>query len=276
MKATLATATELKIALDQARGYVIDMDGVLYRGDAGLPHVCDFLEALDRHGVPFVLATNNSTRSSEQYVQKLASMGVSVEASRILTSGQATAARMKEEYPRGTTVYVVGMNALREAIFGDGYFVPAGKDAQVVASGADFELTYENLRIATLAIRHGAGFIATNGDTTFPTEEGLIPGAGAILAALEAATSVSPEVIGKPSTGMLIQGASLLGTEPAATVMLGDRLDTDILAGRRAGFMTLMVLTGVSTLEDLATSELQPDVLVPDLGPLVEYYRERA
>jgi 4-nitrophenyl phosphatase len=272
----LATATELKTALDQVRGYVIDMDGVLYRGDAVLPHVCDFLEALDRHDVPFVLATNNSTRSSEQYVEKLAHMGVAVAASRILTSGQATAARMKEEYPGGSTVYVVGMDALREAIFADGYFVPAGKDAQVVASGADFELTYENLMIATLAIRRGAGFIATNGDTTFPTEEGLIPGAGAILAALEAATNVSPEVIGKPSTGMLIQGAALLGTEPGATVMLGDRLDTDILAGRRAGFTTLMVLTGVSTLEELATSELQPDVLLPDLGPLVEYYRDRA
>jgi 4-nitrophenyl phosphatase len=276
LKATLATATELKTALDQVRGYVIDMDGVLYRGDAVLPHVCDFLEALDRHDVPFVLATNNSTRSSEQYVEKLAHMGVAVAASRILTSGQATAARMKEEYPRGSTVYVVGMDALREAIFADGYFVPAGKDAQVVASGADFEVTYENLMIATLAIRRGAGFIATNGDTTFPTEEGLIPGAGAILAALEAATNVSPEVIGKPSTGMLIQGAALLGTEPGATVMLGDRLDTDILAGRRAGFTTLMVLTGVSTLEELATSELQPDVLLPDLGPLVEYYRDRA
>jgi 4-nitrophenyl phosphatase len=276
LKAMLATATELKTALDQVRGYVIDMDGVLYRGDAVLPHVCDFLEALDRYDVPFVLATNNSTRSSEQYVEKLAHMGVAVAASRILTSGQATAARMKEEYPRGSTVYVVGMDALREAIFADGYFVPAGKDAQVVASGADFELTYENLMIATLAIRRGAGFIATNGDTTFPTEEGLIPGAGAILAALEAATNVSPEVIGKPSTGMLIQGAALLGTEPGATVMLGDRLDTDILAGRRAGFTTLMVLTGVSTLEELATSELQPDVLLPDLGPLVEYYRDRA
>jgi 4-nitrophenyl phosphatase len=276
LNATLSTTTDLKNALDRAHGYVIDMDGVLYRGDAVLPHVGDFLESLDRATVPFVLATNNSTRSAEQYVQKLASMGINVAASRILTSGQATAARMKEEFPRGTTVNVLGMDALREAIFSDGYFVPAGRDAEVVASGADFELTYQDLKIATLAIRSGAAFIATNGDTTFPSEEGLIPGAGAILAALEAATSVKPEVIGKPSTGMLVQGAALLGSDPARTIMLGDRLDTDILAGQLAGFMTVLVLTGVSTLEELATSAIQPDILVPDLGPLVEYYRSRA
>jgi 4-nitrophenyl phosphatase len=273
---TVATASDLRTALESARGYEIDMDGVLYRGDAGLPHVNDFLQSLDRCGIPYVLATNNSTRSPEQYVEKLAKMGVAVEADRILTSGQATAARMKSKYPRGTSVYVLGMRALEDAVFGDDYFIPATTNAEVVASGADFEVTYDKLRIATLAIRRGAGFIATNPDTTFPSEEGLIPGAGSILAALVAATSVEPEVIGKPSTGMLVQGATLLGTQPAETVMLGDRLDTDILAGKRAGFITLMVLTGVSTLEDLKTSDVQPDVVVPDLAPLVEYYRSRA
>ena len=273
---TVATASDLRTALDSARGYEIDMDGVLYRGDSGLPHVNDFLQSLDRCGIPYVLATNNATRSPQQYVEKLAKMGVAVKADRILTSGQATAARMKVKYPRGTSVYVLGMKALEEAVFGDGYFIPATTNAEVVASGADFEVTYDKLRIATLAIRRGAGFIATNPDTTFPTEEGLIPGAGSILAALVAATSVEPEVIGKPSTGMLVQGATLLGTQPAETVMLGDRLDTDILAGKRAGFITLLVLTGVSTLEELKTSEVQPDVVVPDLAPLVDYYRTRA
>jgi 4-nitrophenyl phosphatase len=273
---TVATMSDLQTALDSARGYEIDMDGVLYRGDSGLPHVNDFLQALDRAGIPYVLATNNSTRSPEQYVEKLAKMGVAVAAERILTSGLATATRMKAKYPRGTSVYVLGMEAFEDAVFSDGYFVPATTEAEVVASGADFEVTYDKLRIATLAIRRGAGFIATNPDTTFPSEEGLIPGAGSILAALVAATSVEPEVIGKPSTGMLVQGASVLGTTPAETVMLGDRLDTDILAGKRAGFITLMVLTGVSTLEELKTSEVQPDLVVPDLAPLVEYYRARA
>lgn len=249
------------------------MDGVLYRGDTVLPHVNNFLEVLDSRNVPYVLATNNSTRLPEQYVEKLAAMGISVRSDRIQTSGQATAAYAKDHYPAGTSVYVLGMKALETAVYGDGYFVPAGKDAQVVVCGADFEVTYEKLRIATLAIRRGAAFIATNGDTTFPTEEGLIPGAGAILAALVAATSVEPEVVGKPSTGMLLQGVKLLDSEPSHTVMLGDRLETDILAGKRAGFITVMVLTGVSTMEDLKESEVQPDVLLPNLAPLVDYYR---
>ncbi len=276
MKATLATLAELSAVLERVCAFVIDMDGVLYRGDTVLPHVNDFLGVLNTHNVPYVLATNNSTRLPEQYVEKLASMGLVVTADRIQTSGQATAAWVKERYPRGTTVYVLGMNALETAVYGDGYFVRAGKDAQVVVSGADFEMTYEKLRTAALAIRRGAAFVATNGDTTFPTEEGLIPGAGAILAALVAATSVTPEIIGKPSTGMLLQGAALLGSEPAHTVMLGDRLDTDILAGQRAGFITMMVLTGVSTIDEVAASDLQPNVLLQDLAPLVEYYRSES
>lgn len=273
MTATLATESELSAVLERAQGFVIDMDGVLYRGDTVLPHVKEFLGALNEGAVPYVLATNNSTRLPEQYVEKLAAMGLAVTSDRIQTSGQATAAWLKERYPRGTTVYVLGMTALEAAVYGDGYFARAERDVQVVVSGADFELTYNKLRIAALAIRRGAAFVATNGDTTFPTEEGLIPGAGAILAALVAATSVTPEIIGKPSTGMLLQGASLLGTEPAHTVMLGDRLDTDILAGHRANFITIMVLTGVSTMADVAGSDLQPDVLLPDLAPLVEHYR---
>ncbi len=276
MKATLATPTELAAVLERARAFAIDMDGVLYRGDTVLPHVNEFLDALESCGVPYVLATNNSTRLPEQYVEKLAAMGLDVPAARIQTSGQATAAWLKEKYSRGTTVYVLGMEALETAIFGDDYFVRAGKDAQVVVCGADFAVTYEKLRIATIAIRRGAAFVATNADTTFPTEEGLIPGAGAILAAIVAATSVDPEVVGKPSTGMLLQGAALLGSNPGNTVMLGDRLDTDILAGERAGFITIMVLTGVSTMDEVAGSDIQPEILLTDLSPLVEYYRSRS
>lgn len=276
MKASLATQAQLASTLERAHAFVVDMDGVLYRGDTVLPHVKDFLAALDTSKIPYVLATNNSTRLPEQYVEKLQAMEITVASDRIQTSGQATTAYVKDHYPAGTSVYVLGMKALETAVYGDGYFAPAGKDAQVVVCGADFAVTYEKLRIATLAIRHGAAFIATNGDTTFPTEEGLIPGAGSILAALVAATDVEPDVVGKPSTGMLVQGAKLLGSEPSNTVMLGDRLDTDILAGRRAGFITIMVLTGVSTMEDVTQSEVHPDVLLPDLAPLVDYYRARS
>jgi len=139
----------------------------------------------------------------------------------------------------------------------------------VVVSGADFALTYEKLKIATLAIRRGAAYVATNPDRTFPSEEGLIPGAGAIIAAIQAATDVQPIVIGKPEPAMLLQAARMIGCSPDAMLMVGDRLDTDVLAGKRCGMRTALVLTGVTTAEEVAASQLIPDLILPDLGFLL-------
>lgn len=272
MSTTMSTSEEIASRLGRIRGYVIDMDGVLYRGDTALPHVPEFLGQLERRGIPFVLATNNSMRTPEQYVEKLGGMGISVPAESIFTSGFATRDWLKERYPRGTSVYVIGMVALEDAIYGDGYFQRASLDAEVVVSGADFTLTYDKLRVATLAIRNGAAYVATNADKTLPTEEGLIPGSGAIVASLIASSGVRPDVVGKPSTGMLFQCAAKIGTKPGETVMLGDRLDTDILAGERAGFVTVLVLTGVTEAAELVDAPIVPDVVMPDLAPLVSYY----
>jgi 4-nitrophenyl phosphatase len=248
------------------------MDGVLYRGDAPLPHVSEFLSTLDRCGIPYVLATNNSMSTPQQYVAKLAKMGISVREDLIFTSGLATRAWLQARHPRGTKVFVIGMPALEAAIFDDGYFVPGGQDAQVVVNGLDLTVNYDKLKTATLAIRRGAVYVATNADNTLPTEEGLVPGSGSIVAALIAASGVAPEVIGKPSTGIVEASAAKIGTSAQETVMLGDRLDTDILAGERAGFITALVLTGVTHADELATSTVSPDVVLPDLSPLIELY----
>ncbi|MEX2314472.1 MAG: HAD hydrolase-like protein, partial [Thermomicrobiales bacterium] len=168
----------------------------------------------------------------------------------------------------GTTIFVVGMTALEEALFGDGYFSPACEDAQIVVSGANFELRYEHLRTACLAIRAGAAYVATNADKTFPTEVGLIPGSGAIVAALAAATDTDPLVIGKPSPEMIGSCLAIIGVEARRTLMIGDRLDTDILAGQRAGTPTLLVLTGVSTVQEVADTGIVPDVIIETLDPL--------
>lgn len=271
----ITTGADLATVLDRVRGYVIDMDGVLYRGDAAVPYAREFVDLLDARGVPYIMATNNSTRTPAQYVEKLAQMGISTTKERIFTSGMATRAWLDERYPPGTRVYVIGMDALRTAIFAGDRFQPAAVDADVVVCGADWDLTFDKLRIGTLAIRRGATFVATNPDTTFPSEEGLIPGAGAILAALVAASGVEPIVIGKPQTGMLLEGAEFLGLAPSETAMLGDRIDTDIVAGRDAGFITLLVLTGVTRSDDLERIDIHPDVVVEDLEPLVAYYQDR-
>lgn len=258
--------------LARTRGYILDMDGVLYRGDTIVPGVKEFLAELEASGIKYTMATNNSTNSQLDYVLKLERMGVSVTEEHIFTSAVATAAYLRSTYPEGTKVYVVGMKSLRLAIFGDGYFFPAEMNADVVVSGADFELQYNSLRTACLAIRAGADYVATNADTTFPTEVGLIPGSGAIVAALVAATSVEPTIVGKPSPVMIESCLTAMGISAEHAVMLGDRLDTDILAGQRANTRTLMVLTGVHTPADVRQMGIEPDLILDNLEPLTRFH----
>jgi 4-nitrophenyl phosphatase len=254
------------------RGYILDMDGVLYRGNTLIPEVKAFLCALDSAGIPYTMATNNSTNSQLDYVMKLERLGVSVPEESIFTSAVATATYLRSTYPDGTRVYVVGMKALRHAIFEDGYFFPAEANADVVVSGADFELVYGSLRTACLAIRAGADYVATNADTTFPSEAGLIPGSGAIVAALVAATDVEPTIVGKPSPVMVESCLTAMGIEASQAVMLGDRLDTDILAGQRANTRTVMVLTGVHTPADVRRTGIEPDLVIDTLEPLTRFH----
>jgi len=270
---TSTVRDRVRALLERVRGIAFDMDGVLYRGEQPLPAAAELVAELEKRGIGFVMVTNNATKTPEEYAAKLARMGMTVPAERIVTSAIATRDWMRQRYEPGTTVYVLGMAALQQAIYDGGYFVPAGRDAQVVVNGADFTLTYEKLKIATLAIRAGADWIATNADRTFPSEEGLIPGSGAIVAALQAATDRAPIVIGKPEPAMVLRAADLLGVPPDQLLVVGDRLDTDILAGQRAGSLTALVLTGVSTLTDVRASAVQPDIVLDDLHVLLEAVR---
>ncbi|MCS7257083.1 MAG: HAD-IIA family hydrolase [Thermomicrobium sp.] len=270
---TSTVRDRVRALLERVRGIAFDMDGVLYRGEQPLPAAAELVAELEKRGIGFVMVTNNATKTPEEYAAKLARMGMTVPAERIVTSAIAMRDWMRQRYEPGTTVYVLGMAALQQAIYDGGYFVPAGRDAQVVVNGADFTLTYEKLKIATLAIRAGADWIATNADRTFPSEEGLIPGSGAIVAALQAATDRAPIVIGKPEPAMVLRAADLLGVPPDQLLVVGDRLDTDILAGQRAGSLTALVLTGVSTLTDVRASAVQPDIVLDDLHVLLEAVR---
>ncbi len=261
----VAGAPEWIAAVD---AFIIDMDGVLYRGAQAIPEAQPFLATLDRLGIPFMMATNNATQTPDDYVTKLDGMGIPIRPDQVFTSALATGDYLRANYDRGTSVYVVGMAALREAVYGDGYFVEAGADAELVVSGADFELVYETLRVACLAIRGGADYVATNADTTFPTPEGLVPGAGSLVAALVASGGKDPVVVGKPSPVMVERSLAQLGTTAERTVMLGDRLDTDILAGERAGCRTVLVTTGISSVEDIAATGIEPHWTIETLDLL--------
>jgi len=259
--------------LRNARGWIFDMDGVLYRGNERLPGVQELLDALALRERQVMMATNNSMSTPQAYERKLAAMGIDIPASAVITSALATRDYLVRTLPEGSGIYVIGMPALREQLFDETSFHPVQYSEEhpaAVVLGLDLQFTYDKLNAAHQALQRGARFIATNSDSTLPTETGLVPGAGSIVAALATASGQLPFVIGKPETPMLEMAMARMGTRPDETVMLGDRLDTDVLAGQRAGMPTVLVLSGVSTREDLANVAVLPDVVVSDLPSLVE------
>ncbi len=251
------------------RAVLFDMDGVLYRGDQPLGGVNEMLAFLTAHNIEYACITNNATRTPAQFAAKVQAMDLHIPADRIITSSVATNVYLRSIAPEGTPVYAVGMDGLHEPLFGDGYFVLNEKTPKYVVVGADFELTYQKLRTACLAIRAGATFLGTNPDTTFPAEDGIVPGAGAILAALVAATGQQPQIIGKPAPAMFEAAMKLLFAEPATTLVVGDRYDTDIVGAAQAGLRTAMVLTGVSTAAEAAQGPISPELIVADLPELL-------
>jgi 4-nitrophenyl phosphatase len=264
--------TAQKAALQTIRHLIVDMDGVLYRGNEAIPGTAAFLDFLRARGIGFVLATNNSTRTQEQYVDKLAGMGVQVHADEILTSALATASYLASIAPAGARLFVVGQDGLWSALREAGFDL-VEDEPQYVVAGMDVTACYDRLAEATLHIRAGAQFVGTNPDKTFPAERGIVPGAGSLLAFLEAATGVTPTIIGKPQPAMMEQAIALLDAEPSRTAVLGDRLETDILAGKRAGLGTLLVLSGITDRAMLKTANIQPDLVFEDVAHLHEVWQ---
>lgn len=255
--------------LSEIRGLIMDMDGVLYRGNEPTPGLLDFFRLLDGRGIKYLCLTNNSTTLPSGYVKKLAGMGVHVPEESILTSGLVAKAYMTERYPAGTRIYGVCMDPLRELLLDGTGYVWDDETPQVVVSSGDFAVVYDKLRRACLAIRAGADWIATNTDKTLPTEQGLVPGAGALVAALVTATDREPVALGKPALPMMEYALARLGLTAAETAMIGDRLDTDILGGINATMPTIMVLTGVSTREEVDRGSIKPDYIFEDLPALM-------
>ncbi|NJP05814.1 MAG: HAD-IIA family hydrolase [Chloroflexaceae bacterium] len=260
--------------LASIRTLLIDIDGVLYRGKTVLPGAEQLIAFCQKHGIAFACITNNGSLTPQQYEQKLAAIGLHIPVKVIFTSALVTGYYLRSTYPRGTSVYAIGMRGLHEAIFHDDALVAGERQAQVVVLGPDFEVTYEKLKIGCLAIRNGADFIVTNPDRTLPTEEGLIPDAGALAAALEAATDITPLVIGKPQPAMFRLAMEHLQGQPASTLVIGDRLETDIAGARNAGVQSLLVLTGVSQRSELASSPYQPDAVFDDLPAVLHAWHK--
>lgn len=254
---------------------IIDMDGVLWHGNKPLKGLNYFFDTLREKQLDFILATNNSTLTQAEYTQKLAKMGVIIKEKEILTSSKVTATYLAQHYPpEKNKLFMIGERGLKEALLAEGFILKAIDDApnaDVVVCGLDRQLKWNQLATATLTLRAGAKFIATNGDTTLPTELGLVPGNGSILAALETATGgIKPLCLGKPEPLMYQHALKLLNKTASETITIGDRLNTDILGSVRANIRSVMVLTGISSTKDLKKVDYQPTWVMDDICVLTQ------
>lgn len=267
------TDTTVLVQLAQLHSLIIDMDGVLCHGNEPIHGAREFLEFLRQKGLAFILVTNNSTLTTAQYVAKLARMGIQATAAEILTSAEATATHLTRTAPPGARVYLIGEDGIRTALQERGFVLSDDVDVPYVVVGFDRQLTYAKLVTAARAIRNGAQFIATNADRTFPSEIGLVPGAGATLAALEVATDTAPLVIGKPQPAIFELALQRLHGGPNCTAVIGDGLYTDVLGGHGVGLMTILLMSGVTGPEQLFKASPAPDRVYADVAALHNAWR---
>ena len=249
------------------------MDGVLWRADEAIGDLPTVFDAIAARGLKVTLATNNSTKSPEAHQEKLASFGVNLDVSQITTSSMALAALLKETFPDGGELYIIGMEGLFDALEAEGFRVFSGdnlpENPVAVVTGMDWEMDYQKIANASLLIQKGLPFYASNPDKTYPTPAGLMPGAGTLIAAVETASGVTPIVAGKPSAFLFQLAMQKMGVLPEETLMVGDRLETDILGGQNAGCKTALVLSGVTTRERGEAWMPKVDVIAENLGELV-------
>jgi 4-nitrophenyl phosphatase len=254
------------------KSLILDMDGVIWRGDAPIGDLAATFRRIRERGLKFVFATNNSTKTSEQYVAKLKEFGVEVEPWQVVTSSQAAARAIAQNFPQSTKALVIGEDGLRIPMEEEGFEIVSienAPQAQVVVMGMDRGVSFEKLSEATLLIRQGVQFYATNMDKTFPTPRGQIPGAGAWASVIITATNVEPIVAGKPFPFLMELSLEKLGTSKEETLVVGDRLETDIAAGQRIGCPTALVLSGVSTKEQAESWNPKIDIVANNLAALI-------
>lgn len=251
--------------------YLIDLDGVIYRGNELLPGAKEFIAWLEAHKKRYLFLTNNSFATGAQILAKLTRLGIAADAAHLLTAGQAAVQNIARRFPKGV-VYVVGEQPLIDLVAAQG-LTPAHIDSQeadAVLVGLDRDFDYAKLTCAMNAVRAGAAFVTINRDPLLPIQGGFIPGCGTLAAAIEAGSGISPEVVGKPEPMLLQEAMKQLGSKPDETVMIGDGLHVDILAGQNAGTHTLLVLSGSSTRADVEASSIKPDHIYENLAAMMQ------
>ncbi len=255
------------------KALILDMDGVIWKSDAPIGDLVEIFARIRARGLKFVFATNNGTRTPEDYQQKLAGLGVEIDASQVVTSALGVAFMLAQKYPRGTKVFVIGEDGVRVALEQKGFVILSAEDApqaEAFVMGIDRSINFQKVVEAALLVRAGIPFYTTNTDKTFPTPRGQIPGSGAWLSVITTATGVEPIIAGKPFPFMMELSLEILDTARSETLVVGDRLETDIAAGQAVGCPTALVLSGVSTREQAKAWKPAIEIIAENLATLVE------
>jgi HAD superfamily hydrolase (TIGR01457 family) len=252
--------------------YLLDLDGVIYRGEELLPGAREFVTWLDSNHKKYLFLTNNSFASESQVIAKLARLGIVTTSDHVLGAAQVAIKYIARHVPAGV-VYVIGEQPLIDLVAAHQLHVATSdtpaSEMNAVLVGLDRTFNYQKLTEAVTAVRAGAMFIAINRDPLLPLEGRMVPGCGAMVAAIEASSGLTPLVMGKPQPTMLQEGMHQLGSRPDETVIIGDGLDSDIAGGKAAGTHTLFVLSGRGTRADLAKSPVQPDYIYDSLAAVL-------
>lgn len=249
-----------------AKAYLIDMDGVLVKGSSPIRGAVDFIESLKEAGCPFLVLTNNSMYTPRDLRARLQGAGLDIPEDSIFTSAQATAAFLHDQRPGGSA-FVIGEAGLTTALHEIGY-VLAEHETDYVVLGETNSYSFERITNAVRQVASGSRFIATNPDVSGPAEAGIVPATGAVASLISAATGIEPFFVGKPNPLMMRAALRNLGTHSGETVMVGDRMDTDIIAGTESGMETVLVLSGVTRREEVDRFPYRPSRVLNSVAEL--------
>jgi 4-nitrophenyl phosphatase len=252
---------------------LLDGDGVLWKSDNPVPGLNPFFEFLVGNGINWALLTNNNTRTSQEYIDKFRKFGISANSNFVFTSSTTTAEYLLDRFGRGAPLHVVGMAGLITTLEDAGFQLSIGEENPenkviAVVAGMDRQINHQKIKIAMRLIMSGAAFIATNIDGSFPTPEGINPGTGMVIGALQFTSGVQPFVAGKPHPAIFQIALKKFSSTPEETLMVGDRLETDILGASNLGIRTAAVLTGVTSREEISRGDIKPDFIYDDISQL--------
>lgn len=251
------------------KGYLIDLDGTMYKGSEVIEGAIEFIDYLNKHNKSYLFVTNNSSKTPQEVADKLNDMGFNTSSEHVISTALATSGYISEIDP-GASVYMIGGSGLKSALTEAGLEVKNDEHVDYVVIGLDVEITYEKLSVACLAVRNGAKFISTNKDVSIPNERGFLPGNGSLTSVVTVSTGKTPIFIGKPEAIIMNQAIEKIGLSKEECVMIGDLYDTDILAGINSNIDTIHVQTGVTTLDEIKAKDVLPTYSVQNLFEVIK------